>query len=273
MEELFCLYCGLCWLFMLHGLGAEFRRLRAAGWLTDKQAWWNLAITLHGLILAPLTLPVYVVIGLVWWALAWRDRRLRRQLRRYRDYLFDPVESGELPAEAVTFFEEHAGLLERLQFRRIGDYWLWRDPLPFVEREFLSADGRSFAAISIVKEVRHVGFYSVLGDGSFLETSLALYDNPETPVAHDPPEKLQLELHTAGTIDALFRRHEERLDHAPSEAHSYQPEDVRAVSIYGSRVLGQRLYAEGRRDELPPPPELPRPGLSEVGVPELAAPR
>jgi hypothetical protein len=31
------------------------------------------------------------------------------------------------------------------------------------------------------------------------------------------------------------------------------------LPIYSSRLLGQLLYAEGLRDELPPEPELPRP--------------
>jgi hypothetical protein len=254
-------YCGLCWLLMLYRLWDAFQQVRRSGYLRDKQAWCSLAAGLYTFILAPLLLPIYTVLALVGWGWSWRDRKTVAQLRKYRDYLFEPVAPDELPAEVAVFFEKHTDPLQGLQFRLIDDYWQWREPIPYIERTFISPDGRSFAAVSVIEEIRCVTFFSVLDDQSYLETSLALYQDSDMSTSGDPSGRLKVEPHTTGTIEDLFRRHEQRLDEATGEAFSYQPEDVRAVAIYGSRLLGQGLYAEGQRDEPPPPAELPQPEM------------
>jgi len=236
-----------------------WQRLPKIGWLSDKHGWSGLASSLWSFVLAPIILPPLLVIALLCWLLERQARRVSRKLRKYQEYLFDPVEPDDLNAEVVAFFDEQTGPLESLQFRIIGDHWLWREPLPYVERHFISEDGRSFAAIGVAEEVRHVAFYSVLSDESYLETALAKYDDPETNTSNEPNGRLQTELHLAGTVDELFLRHEERLDRAMHEAICYEPDDVRSVSIYGSRLVGNQLYVEDLRDELPPPAEWPLP--------------
>jgi hypothetical protein len=258
------IYCGLCWLFMLFVLRDAWRQVRVSGGLIDKDAWWELKWCLRCFIAAPIMLPICLVLCLVDWASDCRGRKKRRQRRRYREYLFRPVAPGELNRDVGQFFDEHTGPLKDLQFRQIGDYWLWREPPAYIEREFISADGRTFAAISAIDEVRNVEFFSVLTDGSYFETALILYDGHESDTGHQDYDRMHVEWHRDWSIERVFQRHARRLDAASCEAFSYQPEDVRAVSIYASRSSGHRLYNEGKRGELPPPPELPLPQLAPV---------
>ena len=118
------IYCGLCWLIMAYFLWGAFRQFRAIEGAKDKLAWWNLSDAVRGFIYAPAFLPINVLLALFWYVWEWRDRMIQRQLRKYREYLFEPVEPGELPAHVAAFFQKHTEPLINLRFRRIDDYWL-----------------------------------------------------------------------------------------------------------------------------------------------------
>ena len=160
----------------------------------------------------------------------------------YRDYTFEPLVPLLLPHRAAHHFERHTPRIESLGFRRIGDYRLQPDPCPAVARYFVSRDGKIFGGLDDYEGMRTYCFFSVLADGTYLETGKSRrFVNNSSGYG----ELLRFECVADGTIDEVYEKHcrtLEKLEKTNGPAFAYDSDEFREVVSYGHRLVHDSIF-------------------------------
>ncbi len=169
----------------------------------------------------------------------------------YHDYTFEPLAPMMLPHRAVHHFEEHTPRIESLGFRRIGDFQLQPHPCPVVARFFVGRDGKIFAGLDDYEGIRSYSFFSVLHDGTYLETG----KSRQVAEPRGDEELLRFECIADGSLDEVYRRHcqtLEKLEKKHGPAFIYDSEEFREVVSYGHRLVHDSIFNPGSVRTPPP---------------------
>ena len=170
--------------------------------------------------------------------------------RRIGDWLFQPVVAARLPARTAKHFDVYTPYIQALGFEPVDDYRLRYHPGPAFARYLIAADGRSFGEISDSLGSLSYSFFSLFGDGAYLETSAAqpLYGPPEAP-------RLVLHCHGDATVAELYARHLEHIQTLQASQGSSVLEltaaDLDEAANYGRRLVRSAGFLRSRRVEVP----------------------
>lgn len=186
--------------------------------------------------------------------------------KRCRERLFEPLEERKLPRVFRKYVQQITPELERLGFDLIGDFLIYPEPASMRSRSFLSADGRCFAYAASKDDVCFFGFFSVLEDGCYFESS-PLKPSGKSPAPEAP---IEVAFHPNAAPDDLLRHHYDGLAGLESQrqtrAMTFTAAQYQEVSEYGFRLADWDLYQQGHRWT---PPKSARPA-SAIGAPESA---
>jgi len=187
---------------------------------------------------ASLLVPPFVLL------LIWMRERVDGSLEIVR---FESVSAGELPPAVRGWFEQHTPDVEALGFRLIGDFRLKQRAEHF-GRFFQSGDGTVFGEIawyrgSFLQTHKCVDFFSVTDDLTYLETGNVSIP----PGQYEAPFLLcGVPKATAEETLAAHRRQLDRLkEDAQAEPIRFAPDEVDKVTVYGQKLLYERLKQIG----------------------------
>jgi hypothetical protein len=157
-----------------------------------------------------------------------------------------PVRFSDLPAVTQRFFERHTPDMEALGFRHIGDYALKRHT-PFFCRVFLGEDDRTFGELSTqrllwLSTMKCCSFATIFESGDYLETA---------NIASKTHDVGHYHTRSVPTHDMakLYAAHEDAVAELSVQNETYpaccEPEDYSKISIYGHKLMYDRLVEEG----------------------------
>jgi hypothetical protein len=165
-------------------------------------------------------------------------------------WLYEPIESYDLPPDQRAFFQEHTPILQMLGCQPLGDFFLRRDAKPSCTRFFLSRDAKTFVGLSCYLKTKSIEGVSVLLDGTYLESSTL-------SLTRFPPKEHGLRFFSRVTRDAreLVDFHVQNVEQVAAEQTSepaiLDPGDLVTVMNYGRRLSLGSLNKEGILRELP----------------------
>lgn len=215
---------------------AAGRRIVASrcGWIDCGQSWSTTAVIL---LFAPVWVPIFL--GAAIYAFVrcfFNARRALKEAQSYREAMFQPIELDDLPDETFRRFQRHSNDFLALGMEPIGDYFNKPDPVPVWNRYFLGFGGTVFGDLTDLLEECATGFFSVLADGTYVETAgceeLYLPEPPEPAdglrVQSNPSDlKSVVQTHLEAVRDEAQRRGVDVL--------AFAGEQVADVAIYGQR--------------------------------------
>lgn len=185
--------------------------------------------------------------------------------RQQRDYVFEPVGPRQIPAEMRQFINEYTPGFLRIGFEALGDYQLLPPPLAKFARYFSSPDDHCFGAIVGQHDVQIYLLFSVLEDGTYIETAPLDAKHASKPRS----DKLKFVLLADMPIDELYEYHMAAVrmycDELGCDVLRFAPEQFREVSHYGHRLASWDLFHQGRKRGPPTPngsEELPAEAIS-----------
>ncbi|MGH7129238.1 MAG: hypothetical protein ACREJB_01310 [Planctomycetaceae bacterium] len=225
--------------------------------------------------LAPLLMPVVLLVVLrcfLWEVpvLMFRQFRLDRQYRIYKEYTFTPVNYFHLDAGTREFFDRSTPALFSLGFRLLGDYQLKDQPISVIDRLYWRDDGTVLADASVAEgafaRVEAIGFQSFLADGVCVETQAIEDPDPESPPDVDI-DRLHLTCEPELPAEKLYALHLNELTTLArarkTKVLMFDDEQFGSLIVYNQRLHRQWRYRIGESTP-PPAPVLPPP---LVGLP------
>ena len=188
----------------------------------------------------------FVVVLLIVFGLIGAARLLQKLQYRleYHDYTFEPLTPIMLPHRASHHFEEHTPRFESLGFERIGDFQLHPTPCPAFARYFVSRDGSVFGGLDDYEGMRTYSFFSVLEDGTYLETGKS------RPIVQPRGnvDKMRFVYVPDASLDEVYKRHLKslgRLEQKHGPALNYDTDQFREVVSYGHKLVHWSAYRQG----------------------------
>lgn len=172
--------------------------------------------------------------------------------KHFRECVGEPLEERKLPRQFRKYLAENTPAVERLRFRKVGDFLIHPEPLALRARSFLSEGGRCFAYLAQQRNFYFYGFISVFEDGTYLETS------PLTPTNNqpDPLSPIRFSFLPKAPVSDLFEFHRAEVARIESLNNTrvlqFAPEQYVEVVRYGHRLTGWDLYKRGKRWTAPP---------------------
>lgn len=156
---------------------------------------------------------------------------------RYRDYIFEPVRDEELSQKVVAAWDEYGIELEKLGFRRVGNYRLQKAPMATDVRYYLCDDPRVRCEASDIDGELGWNFCTVFEDGRLIESGI----HPTVETRCKPDEQLWFITQQSGTLAGVFQRHMQVIDDYEREtevaAIKLGPERLYEVAQYGHRLV------------------------------------
>lgn len=172
--------------------------------------------------------------------------------RRFREYLFEPIEARKLSFATRKFFDDNTQVLEQLGFVALGDFQLLPDPEGLRSRFLLSPGEKGIAEIAERDVQLIVCFVSVASDGTFFESSSFKFKISPSTSKH-----LRFQsVHNLTLIEALAQ-HQQWVEQYGSEHEveilSVSADHFQEVVKYGHRLAGHDLFEQGKMTNPPSP--------------------
>jgi hypothetical protein len=262
-------YLALCWVgwivsFRLTWAEEENSDDRFIGFLFRQrpEIYW-LSLSLLLVVIGPF-FPLAMAYGL--W-MGWKERRAWRKFKRtHRKMLLEPMHPANFPRAAQEHIEWCSPVLLRLGFAPAGTYLLKPEPFPIYSQCLLSRAGETSGDVSLIDEMPSVSFVSVLENGHVLETGCCTATLPAKHLAaiersgrftvqmFQPQEDEEFLAEVYHRHRALLAELEQRLGcgtlHLPLD-------QVPGIKHYENGVYGEVLFALGKKDNRPQPPQCP----------------
>jgi hypothetical protein len=251
-------YAIVCWIIGLCFAGAVMR------WSFTKPNTSCAAATLPtwALVFLPVIMaPIWVPIAVVLVALRFVQclsgvRKLVKVSKQYREPMFQPLSSDAL--EITAMFEDFTPDFVEAGFVQLQDFHNKPEPVHTYNRYFLGVDGTVFGDLSVLLGECGVGLFSVLADGTYIETAAV------DPLPGDLPnddDRVFVVYGGTRSVSELVELHMETVraeaDRRRTSVFSFRACDVREVSIYGNRVFSKWRQRLGEITDSIPEPVIP----------------
>jgi hypothetical protein len=213
------------------------------------------------LVLAPLWVPLAIVkIGvrvIMCIRASWEMARLAEKYREPSLTAIRPPEDDD--PVAATIAELTPAFLE-CGFELLGDYQTKSEPLPVRNRYFVGPRGTVFGDITWLMDTCCPGFFSILADGTLVETSGV--DEPDSEDVVDDMDLLCINYGADRSVGELLRLHIDALRREATRRRtkilSFQTSQLLEVAIYGQRRFWTWRQRMGDATGPVPPCVVPR---------------
>lgn len=162
-------------------------------------------------------------------------------------YRFDPVAKVDLPRSAAAYFDSQQPVLERIGFRRVGQYRHKRESQHF-GRHFYHGEIGLFAALEwqrfLLLPMPTCSFLTLLDDGTYLEPgNSALVKEVRAGRFH---LRGYHRLRPKGLLESHLRNVGELEQEHGATALLLRPENLESLALYGLKLCYERMVEEGK---------------------------
>lgn len=232
------IYCAVCWL-----VGYRVVRIGAGCPDAEEQECAKVLGPVHTMIARWLTVascPIWFPLVLAFCLP--RALLLRRQLRvlsetaeQFRPPMFEPVDVSTLEEWIGEGFEQGTAEFIPAGFEQLGDYFNKPDPIQVYNRYFIGRGGTIFGSLTAVLESCGAGLYSILEDGTYVETAAIDSFTDETV---EPEDLLHCVYPGERPIAELIEIHQQALceecEKRQSRVLALTKEQLAEVTVYGA---------------------------------------
>lgn len=244
----------------------------------QRPALYWLSTALTALVVGPF-LPLFMARCL--WSVGREYLFWRKFGRTYRETTPEPIHPANVPTPGQEHFERCTPVLLRMGFAAAGTYLLKPEPMSIHAQCLLSQAGETVVDIALIGDSTSVSFVSVLENGNVLETTCSAEPMSDEDLA---------EINQSGRFTAQMLKGSSETDEL---AHTYRShlellagleqrfdcgtlhlalDQVPAVKRYENAVFGEVLFAQGKVDNQPEPPQCPIGIAKRLSIAPHAAP-